>query len=116
MIRTFSSFISAIGNRLQNFGYCLVNPSYLKVRSGKGCADIYRLLNKNWFPKEKIHLVLDVGANEGQFINTSLALMPDVPIYSFEPNPNLTNKLQSKYSSLNVKIFPIAIGEYQQKL
>ncbi|MGB3309232.1 MAG: FkbM family methyltransferase [Nodosilinea sp.] len=110
-----TAFIEEIGTRIQNYGYCLANPSYLKVRSGRGCADIYRLLNKNWFPKDQVQLVLDVGANEGQFINTSLALMPNVPIYAFEPNPSLTKDLYSRYRDFNVKIFPCALGDSSKK-
>ncbi|WP_017300728.1 FkbM family methyltransferase [Nodosilinea nodulosa] len=111
MFSILAHSVIELGNRIQNYGYCLSNPSYLKVRSGKGCADIYRLLNKSWFPKDEIELVLDVGANEGQFINTSLALMPSIPVYAFEPNPKLVKILCSKYTNLDVKIFPFALGE-----
>ncbi|PSR17669.1 FkbM family methyltransferase [filamentous cyanobacterium CCP3] len=115
MQNALTAFIVELGARIQNYGYCLANPSYLKVRSGQGCADIYRLLNKEWFPKDKVRLVLDVGANEGQFINTSLALMPDIPIYAFEPNPNLIERLHKRYDDLNVKILPFALGEKPRK-
>jgi FkbM family methyltransferase len=115
MLDNLANSIIQVGTRIQNYGYCLANPSYLKVRSGKGCADIYRLLNKAWLPKSKIKLVLDVGANEGQFINTSLALMPNVPVYAFEPNPSLIEALQSRYSDSNVRIFPFALGKSPQE-
>lgn len=115
MRNALAAFFIKLGARIQNYGYCLTNPSYLKVRSGLGCADIYRLLNKNWFPKDKIQLVLDVGANEGQFVNTALALLPNTPIYAFEPNPNLLENLHDRYGNLNVKIFPFALGDNPQK-
>ena len=83
MNHIINSFFENIGSRIANYGYLLNNSSYSQVRLGRGSADIYRLLNKNWFPKSKIECVLDVGANEGQFIRTSIALMPGVPIYAF---------------------------------
>ena len=79
MIKQFiSQKLVNFGNRLANLGYLIANPSYTQVRNGRGSADIYRLLNKKWFPKTDIKLVIDIGANEGQFIKTSLALMPDI--------------------------------------
>ncbi|MFM6472585.1 MAG: hypothetical protein ACKPGH_03615, partial [Dolichospermum sp.] len=88
MIKQFiSQKLVNFGNRLANLGYLVSNPSYAQVRNGKGSADIYQLLNKKWFPKTDIKLVIDVGANEGQFIKTALALMPETKILAFEPNP-----------------------------
>jgi FkbM family methyltransferase len=108
---TIYKSIAQLGTRIKNYGYLLANPTYSKVRRGRGCADLYRLLNQDWFPQNKIQLVLDVGANEGQFIRTSLALMPKVPIYAFEPNPASVQKLQmSNWDGEKVKIFSVALG------
>jgi FkbM family methyltransferase len=111
MFKKTSNLLIQLGTRICNYGYLLANPTYSIVRGGKGCGDLYRLLNKNWFHRNKIQLVLDVGANEGQFIKTSLALMPKVPVYAFEPNPNLVQKLQKSHKDTEkVKIFPVALG------
>lgn len=105
------------GNRLANLGYLIVNPAYGNVRNGRGCADIYQLLNKKWFPKTDIKLVIDVGANEGQFIRTSLALMPDTKILAFEPNPESVLKLQqANWNAMQVQIFNLALGSCQDYL
>lgn len=106
-----------LGQRIQNLGYLLENPSYGKVRNGQGAADLYKLLNKKWLPKTEVKTVLDVGANEGQFIITALALMPHALIYSFEPNPVAFQKLvnlQEKYH--NLKVLPLACGRERAKL
>ncbi|MBD2093914.1 FkbM family methyltransferase [Trichocoleus sp. FACHB-591] len=117
MLNNFPQFLSQLGYRIQNYGYLLANPSYAKVRAGKGCAELYRLLNKDWFPKNEIQLVIDVGANEGKFIITSLALMPEVAVYAFEPNLSLAEKLSShKWNSEKIKIFPVALGSKQNNL
>lgn len=116
MSNPFYYFLNQLGNRIQNYGYLLANPSYASVRSGKGCAELYRLLNKNWFPKDKIQLVLDVGVNEGQFIKTSLALMPKVPVYAFEPNPGVIQRLQERDWGDMVSLFPIALGSQAETL
>ncbi len=112
-----SKFLTKIGTRIQNYGYLLDNPNYSQVRSGKGCADLYRLLNKDWFPRKQIQLVLDVGAHEGQFIKTALALMPEVMVYAFEPNPEAVKKLKmGDWNLEKVKIFPVALGSQKATL
>ncbi|WP_348227659.1 FkbM family methyltransferase [Trichocoleus desertorum] len=117
MLNKFPQFLNQLGCKIQNYGYLLANPSYAKVRAGKGCAELYRLLNKDWFPKNEIQLVVDVGANEGKFIITSLALMPEVAIYAFEPNLLLAKKLNShNWNSKKIKIFPVALGSKQTDL
>ncbi|MCB9079356.1 MAG: FkbM family methyltransferase [Anaerolineaceae bacterium] len=100
-----------LGTRLKNLAYILSNPSYTMVRHGKGCAEIYQLLNKPWFPKNQIDLVIDIGANEGQFIHTALALVPNAPIIAFEPNPELAKKLKTTFEEYGtISIFSTALG------
>jgi FkbM family methyltransferase len=118
MIKQFiSQKLVNFGNRLANLGYLMANPSYAQVRNGKGSADIYQLLNKKWFPKTEIKLVIDIGANEGQFIRTSLALMPHTKILAFEPNPESVQKLQeANWDAIQVQIFTLALGSCQDYL
>ncbi|MFM6529202.1 MAG: FkbM family methyltransferase, partial [Dolichospermum sp.] len=118
MIKQFiSQKLVNFGNRLANLGYLVSNPSYAQVRNGKGSADIYQLLNKKWFPKTDIKLVIDVGANEGQFIKTALALMPETKILAFEPNPVSVENLQAaNWDKTQVQIFTLALGSCQDFL
>ncbi|MFM6223150.1 MAG: FkbM family methyltransferase [Dolichospermum sp.] len=120
-LKKLTQFISQklvyFGNRLRNLGYLVANPSYRQVRNGRGCADIYQLLNKKWFPKTDIKLVIDVGANEGQFIKTALALMPNTKILAFEPNPVSVEKLkEATWDTIQVQIFTLALGSCQDCL
>jgi FkbM family methyltransferase len=106
-----------LGSRISSLGYLLENPSYSQVRHGRGCADIYKLINKKWFPKTDIKIVIDVGANDGQFIRTSLALMPQAKILAFEPNPDSVQKLENgDWDTSNVKILPFALGDVSGNL
>ncbi len=106
------------GNRIANLGYLFAYPSYSKVRGGQGNADLYQLLNKKWFYKTDIKLVIDIGANEGQSIITSLALMPHTPIFAFEPNPTSVQNLREKVNKYKeqVTVFPIALGSCKGNL
>jgi len=69
---------------------------------------VSRLLKQSVLPGT----VLDVGANIGQFAIASAKLIPNVKVYSFEPEPDSFKKLRKNVSNLsNIKIYPIAIGD-----
>ena len=91
---TISGFLEKLGQQISAFGYILRNPGYAEVRRGGGARDLYRLLNKPWLQRLSIGTVLDVGANEGQFIKPARVLFPQASILAFEPNPRLTQSLQ----------------------
>ena len=100
-----------MAQRISGLGYVWQNPSYAEVRKNGGARDLYRLLNKPWLPPEKIGTVLDVGANEGQFVKVARALFPEAPILAFEPNPHLTHALERLLAvSGSGVVFPLACG------
>jgi FkbM family methyltransferase len=102
--------VEKIAQRLSGLGYVWQNPSYAEVRKNGGARDLYRLLNKAWLPRE-IRTVLDVGANEGQFIKVARALFPHASVLAFEPNPHLIPTLESLLaSSGSGAILPLACG------
>ena len=110
-MKSLGRFLEWIGQRIAGLGYVWQNPSYAEVRKNGGARDLYRLLNRPWLRPESIGTVLDVGANEGQFIKVARALFPKAPILAFEPNPHLTPSLERLLSaSGNVTIFPLACG------
>lgn len=88
---TFEKF----GQRIAIAGYIWKNRSYAGVRKNGGARDLYRLLNKPWLHRLNIGTVIDVGANEGQFIRTAQALFPQRPILAFEPNPQHLDSLRA---------------------
>lgn len=56
--------------------------------------------------------VIDVGAHVGQFAVASAKLFPNVQVHSFEPVPDLTERLRRNVSGLgNVVVYPLALGE-----
>ena len=99
-----------IGQRLFGLGYVWQHPSYAEVRRNGGARDLYRLLNKPWLPQD-IGTILDVGANEGQFLKVARALFPEASVLAFEPNPRLTPALKRLLSETGSgAVIPLACG------
>jgi FkbM family methyltransferase len=103
-------FLEKLGQRISAFGYILKNPGYAEVRRSGGARDLYRLLNKPWLQRRNIGTVLDVGANEGQFIKPARVLFPQASILAFEPNPRLTQSLQDLLPPETGAVCQIACG------
>jgi FkbM family methyltransferase len=100
-----------MAQRICGLGYVWQNPSYAEVRKNGGARDLYRLLNKPWLPATRIGTVLDVGANEGQFVKVARVLFPNAPVLAFEPNPHLNSSLKSLLSaSGSGALLPLACG------
>lgn len=59
-----------------------------------------------------IDSILDVGANEGQFAFMAHSVWPELPIYSFEPDPDCFEKLNSTFKQFSIpgRTFPCALG------
>lgn len=110
-MKSLGRFIERVAQRASGLAYLWQNPSYAEVRDNGGARDLYRLLNKAWLPPETIGTVLDVGANEGQFIKVAQALFPRAPILAFEPNSHLTPALERLLSAGGSgAVFPLACG------
>jgi FkbM family methyltransferase len=107
---TIGGFLEKLGQQIATAGYILRNPGYGDVRRGGGARDLYRLLNKPWLQRKTIGTVLDVGANEGQFIKPARILFPQASILAFEPNPRLTQSLQDLLPSETGAVCQIACG------
>ena len=62
-------------------------------------------------------LVLDVGANVGQFAVASAKTFPGVRVHSFEPVPECARELQKNVSGLgNVTVHGLALGAKEGKI
>jgi FkbM family methyltransferase len=101
-VRALGQFLERLGTRLRNAGYLLRHPSYGTVRRSGGARDLYQLLNKAWVRSRAIDLVIDVGANEGQFLTTAAALFPKARKVAFEPNPAMVARLRERFPGLEV--------------
>lgn len=105
------AFLQKFGQRIATLGYVMANPDYAEVRRNGGARDLYRLLNRSWLPRQSVGTVLDVGANEGQFIKVARRLFPDAGIIAFEPNPELIGSLQSLLSNSSAnRVLQVACG------
>lgn len=60
-----------------------------------------------------IDAVVDVGANIGQFAFMASRVWPQLPIFSFEPDPRLFTRLERTFSRFNIRgrCFPYAVAE-----
>lgn len=56
-------------------------------------------------------LVLDIGANEGQSAVQILEVRPDAEIHSFEPSPEIYERLRNKIHAPGFKAHNLALGE-----
>lgn len=59
--------------------------------------------------------IIDIGANIGQFAFMAHTVLPNLPIYSFEPDPVCFGGLQKTFSDHRIKggCFPIALTDTQ---
>jgi FkbM family methyltransferase len=67
--------------------------------------------HRDWMRKCGIKTVLDVGANSGQFASAVRCVLPDAQIYSFEPIPEIHDKLLKRLQPFGrFKSFCVALG------
>lgn len=57
-----------------------------------------------------IDSIWDVGANQGQFAFMAHSVWPQLPIYSFEPDPDCFNLLQQNFDKFQISGKPFNIG------
>lgn len=66
---------------------------------------------------KNIKTIIDVGANKGQFTVAASEIFPDAVIYSFEPVPEVFEKLKKNTLDLKkVRIFNEALGTTKGKI
>ena len=65
----------------------------------------------SWLQKLHINTIIDIGANEGQFVNNISRILPGRKIYSFEPIKHCYNQLLKKTSQHNVTAYNYAVGD-----
>jgi FkbM family methyltransferase len=61
-------------------------------------------------------VVLDVGANVGNYAREILSIAPDVSLHCFEPHPANLAKLRSSVESLGVQVVPCAVGSTNETM
>lgn len=61
---------------------------------------------------DKIDAIIDVGANQGQFAFMAHTVWPELPVYSFEPDPECFTRLSKCFEKFNIsgQAFNLAMG------
>ncbi len=78
-----------------------------KIQVGR---DPFRDMQR-WIGQRRAPVAFDVGANEGQTIESFLAVMPHAEIHAFEPGQEAFRNLQAKCSAMpNVSLNSDALG------
>jgi FkbM family methyltransferase len=98
-----------------------MNKKYLRKiiqKTGFDFHKYYPTPNKlNWLKDRKIRIVLDVGANVGQFVKEIRETLPNAFIYSFEPLAECFSKLNENLKGdKNFKAFNFALGEKDEEV
>lgn len=63
-----------------------------------------------------IQTIIDIGANEGQFVSMIRTFCPEAHIYSFEPLPEIYEKLCIQHSSdSNITAINLGLSDYSGK-
>jgi len=71
---------------------------------------------KSYFSKLKEGVVLDIGANIGNYTKNILKISPDIKIYAFEPHPITYKKLTMSVVSKNFFSFNFAVGSKNSEI
>ena len=65
----------------------------------------------NWLQNLKIETIIDIGSNEGQFIQSITKILPGGRIYAFEPIPSCYTRLIENTRTLQVKAFNCGLSD-----
>ena len=87
----------------------------------KGILDNYGIIigkkmpwmnNYTWLKELNISTIIDVGANEGQFVKEIRSIIPTAFIYSFEPIKSVFEKLKTNLShDKNITFYNLGLGD-----
>jgi FkbM family methyltransferase len=75
------------------------SPAALVVKAKGGIPSTFHELNHPWLQSFAIDLIVDVGANTGQFATTARRLFPEKEIVSLEPIPACYEYCRRRFAS-----------------
>ena len=85
---------------LNSFGYEIVKAENVNHQFG------------SWLGKLDIKTIIDIGANEGQFIKSITGLLPGRKIIAFEPIKICYDKMIVNTKQLNIKAFNCGLSDH----
>ena len=87
------------------------NPSHIRAGLKGIHVGVLGALDKAWVREVRFSVILDVGANTGQFARAAHYVFPEARIYSFEPLPSCLDDMRRRMSGVsNFTAFGTAIG------
>jgi FkbM family methyltransferase len=86
---------------------------YSMMRNDAHLGELLKLRRfGKWLRSSAVKTVLDIGANSGQFTCAITSVLPDAEVYSFEPIPDVYEKLRRKVDGRrHCHAFCCALGE-----
>jgi FkbM family methyltransferase len=97
-----------INNCTAYFGYQIYKAPFSRRQIESG--------HFKWLQDLGIQTILDIGANEGQFINKISLILPEANIYSFEPLKKPFEQLQKlAFQNKNITAFNFALGDEEKE-
>ncbi len=95
-------------------GALAVPASFLKRLQHRNLVSFGLLANLKAMQRRSIvnniDAIIDVGANQGQFAFMAHSVWPEIPIYSFEPDPENFAGLQHNFSKYRITGKPLNMG------
>jgi FkbM family methyltransferase len=85
------------------------NPQLVGLRRRGVMPALFERLDCPWFHDLGIATVLDIGAYNGRFAETLLALLPQARVYSFEPLEDLFKELERRATRVS-RLIPFNHG------
>jgi hypothetical protein len=100
-VNLYNAHLRAVG--IENFGIPSVTGEQNFI-----CLTLKQLLSH----VESSELVLlDIGANSGEYSLLLRQAFPSAKIFASEPNSQLQNRLSEKLSAQNIKVLPFGFGD-----
>lgn len=90
----------------------LESPRLVRLRARGVPRSLFVALDRPFLRALPIGTIVDVGANEGQFALCANALFPAARIHSFEPLPDVFERLRARIGSCPaIRAWNLALGE-----
>jgi FkbM family methyltransferase len=107
--------LNRLGARFQSLGRALEQPGRLrrKLTGVHLDEDVMGFALRPYVRAADVRVVLDIGANEGQFARTALHAFPAATIFSFEPLPAAQAALRALAEGHpgRLEVEPFALGD-----
>jgi len=99
--------------KIKNFIRNTLNYLHLDVTKNLEYDRLTKTIMKKLLKKDSC--CIDIGCHKGEILDCMLKQSPKGNHYAFEPIPSFFDKLQTKYTNSNVKLYPYALSDKEGK-